>query len=264
MTLKRAWSNMGIKEKMKLMFSLFLGFFEEAEDEEEDIIEKLQDKDIVNELLNELAKEIPSVKETLIDERDRYIASKIIESEGKKIVAVVGRGHMDGIKRALGNIKKEAVKEEIAPGHIVFPDQFIDFTKKREYTFFDEGKVIHTSTADPFSDPLRKILIDGAKRLGLKYHKKGTVITIEGPRFSTRAESHMFRLLGADIINMSTVPEVSLAKEAGLEYATIAMSTDYDCWKENEEPVTFEMVMKTMKNNSENVKKLILDVIPRI
>lgn len=111
---------------------------------------------------------------------------------------------------------------------------------------------------------MRKILIDGAKRLGLKYHKKGTVITIEGPRFSTRAESHMFRLLGADIINMSTVPEVSLAKEAGLEYATIAMSTDYDCWKENEEPVTFEMVMKTMKNNSENVKKLILDVIPRI
>lgn len=157
-----------------------------------------------------------------------------------------------------------SLREEIAPGHIVFPDQFIDFTKKREYTFFDEGKVIHTSTADPFSDSLRKILIDGAKRLGLKYHKKGTVITIEGPRFSTRAESHMFRLLGADIINMSTVPEVSLAKEAGLEYATVAMSTDYDCWKENEEPVTFEMVMKTMKNNSENVKKLILDVIPRI
>ncbi|HOC77983.1 MAG TPA: S-methyl-5'-thioadenosine phosphorylase [Methanofastidiosum sp.] len=157
-----------------------------------------------------------------------------------------------------------SLREEISPGHIVFPDQFIDFTKKREYTFFDEGKVIHTSTADPFSDPLRKILIDGAKRLGLKHHKKGTVITIEGPRFSTRAESHMFRLLGADIINMSTVPEVSLAKEAGLEYATVAMSTDYDCWKENEEPVTFEMVMKTMKNNSENVKKLILDVIPRI
>lgn len=157
-----------------------------------------------------------------------------------------------------------SLREEISPGHIVFPDQFIDFTKKREYTFFDEGKVIHTSTADPFSDPLRKILIDGAKRLDLKYHKKGTVITIEGPRFSTRAESHMFRLLGADIINMSTVPEVSLAKEAGLEYATVAMSTDYDCWKENEEPVTFEMVMKTMKNNSENVKKLILDVIPKI
>lgn len=157
-----------------------------------------------------------------------------------------------------------SLREEISPGHIVFPDQFIDFTKKREYTFFDEGKVIHTSTADPFSDPLRKILIDGAKRLGLKYHKRGTVITIEGPRFSTRAESHMFRLLGADIINMSTVPEVSLAKEAGLEYATVAMSTDYDCWKGNEEPVTFEMVMKTMKNNSENVKKLILDVIPKI
>lgn len=157
-----------------------------------------------------------------------------------------------------------SLREEIAPGHIVFPDQFIDFTKKREYTFFDEGKVIHTSTADPFSDSLRGILIDGAKRLRLKYHPKGTVVTIEGPRFSTRAESHMFRMLGADVINMSTVPEVSLAKELGIEYASIAMSTDYDCWKENEEPVTFEMVMNTMKNNSENVKKLILDVIPKI
>jgi len=148
-TLKRAWSNMGIKEKMKLMFSLFLGFFEEAEDEEEDIIEKLQDKDIVNELLNELAKEIPSVKETLIDERDRYIASKIIESEGKKIVAVVGRGHMDGIKRALGNIKKEAVKEEIAQLEVVVQKKSvltyigylipILFFGLLVYGFFDKG-----------------------------------------------------------------------------------------------------------------------------
>ncbi len=157
-----------------------------------------------------------------------------------------------------------SLREEISPGHIVFPDQFIDFTKKREYTFFDEGKVIHTSTADPFSDPLRKILIDGAKRLGLKYHKKGTVITIEGPRFSTRAESHMFRLLGADVINMSTVPEVSLAKELDIEYASVAMSTDYDCWKENEEPVTFEMILEIYKKNSENVKKLIVETIPKI
>ncbi|NMC59393.1 MAG: S-methyl-5'-thioadenosine phosphorylase [Candidatus Methanofastidiosa archaeon] len=157
-----------------------------------------------------------------------------------------------------------SLREEIKPGNIVFPNQFIDFTKKREYTFFDEEKVIHTPMADPFSENLRTILINGANTLGLKYHSKATVITIEGPRFSTRAESHMFRLLGADIINMSTVPEVSLAKELGFEYATVAMSTDYDCWKENEEPVTFEMVMDTMKKNSENVKKLILEVIPKI
>jgi len=157
-----------------------------------------------------------------------------------------------------------SLREEIKPGHIVFPDQFIDFTKKREYTFFDEGEVVHTSMADPFSEHIRNKLIEVSNNLGLKYHPKGTVVTIEGSRFSTRAESHMFRLIGADIINMSTVPEVSLAKELGFEYATVAMSTDYDCWKENEEPVTFEMVMETMKKNSENVKKLIIEVIPKI
>ena len=157
-----------------------------------------------------------------------------------------------------------SLRDEIHPGHLVFPDQFIDFTKKREYTFFDKDKVIHTPMADPFSETLRDHLIESAKILGLNYHPKGTVITIEGPRFSTRAESHMFRMIGADVINMSTVPEVSLAKELGIEYASIAMSTDYDCWKENEESVTFEMVMETMKKNSENVKKLIVETIQKI
>ena len=90
------------------------------------------------------------------------------------------------------------------------------------------------------------------------------MVTIEGPRFSTRAESHMFRSWGADLINMSTVPEVSLAREIGICYSSIAMSTDYDCWKEDEEPVTWEMVQKTMSQNSENVKKLLLDTIPKI
>ena len=108
-TLKRAWNKMGIKEKLKLMFGLFLGFFEE-----EDIIEKLQDKDIINELLNELSKEIPSVKETLIDERDRYIALKILESDAKKFLAVIGRGHMDGVKRALKELNKKSVKNDIS------------------------------------------------------------------------------------------------------------------------------------------------------
>ncbi|NMC60829.1 MAG: TraB/GumN family protein [Candidatus Methanofastidiosa archaeon] len=110
-TLKRAWNKMSLKEKLKLIFGVFLGFFEEAE--EEDIIKKLQDKDIVNEMLNDLSNEIPSVKETLIDERDRYIASKIIQNNGKKIVAVVGRGHMEGIKVALGELNKNKVKTTI-------------------------------------------------------------------------------------------------------------------------------------------------------
>lgn len=157
-----------------------------------------------------------------------------------------------------------SLREEIHPGHLVFPDQFIDFTKKREYTFFDKNKVVHTPMAEPFSNSLRKVLIDTAKKLELSFHPKGTVVTIEGPRFSTKAESHMFRLLGADVINMSTVPEVSLANEIEIEYASVAMSTDYDCWKEDEEPVTFEMVMKTMEKNAENVKKLIVETIPKI
>lgn len=157
-----------------------------------------------------------------------------------------------------------SLRDEIHPGHLVFPDQFIDFTKKREYTFFDEEKVIHTPMADPFSEILRNLLIESSKKLGLKYHPKGTVVTIEGPRFSTRAESNMFRMIGADVINMSTVPEVSLAKELEIEYASVAMSTDYDCWKENEESVTFEMVMETMRKNAENVKKLIVETIPKI
>lgn len=110
-TLKRAWNKMKLKEKLKLMFGVFLGFFEE--EEEEDIIEKLQDKDIVNELLNELSKEIPSVKETLIDERDKYIALKILQSDAKKLVAVIGRGHMDGVKRALSELNKKGIKREI-------------------------------------------------------------------------------------------------------------------------------------------------------
>jgi len=116
-TLKRAWNMMKFKEKMKLIFGIFLGFFEE--EEEEDIIEKLQDKDIVNELLNELSKEIPSVKETLIDERDRYIALKILQSDAKKLVAVIGRGHMDGVKRALKELNKKSLKNEIKELEII-------------------------------------------------------------------------------------------------------------------------------------------------
>ena len=169
-----------------------------------------------------------------------------------------------GCTHILATTAVGSLREEIHPGHLVFPDQVIDFTKKREYTFFHEEKVIHTPMADPFSENLRNLLIDSAKRLELRYHSRGTVVTIEGPRFSTRAESHMFRMLGADVINMSTVPEVFLARELEMEYATVAMSTDYDCWKKNEEPVTFEMILEIYKKNSENVKKLIVETIPKI
>ena len=157
-----------------------------------------------------------------------------------------------------------SLRREIEPGHLVFPGQFIDHTRKREVTFFDKGEVVHTSLAVPFCPNLIEMLASSAGEMGLPFHKDKTVITIEGPRFSTKAESHMFRSWNADIINMSTVPEVCLARERKIHYAAVAMSTDYDCWHEEEEPVTWEMIVKTMKENAGNVINLFLDVIPKI
>ena len=156
-----------------------------------------------------------------------------------------------------------SLREEIKPGHLIFPDQFIDWTRHRTLTFHDE-KVIHTPMAEPFCNELRELLSKTAKELKLNYHGKGTIITIEGPRFSTKAESHMFRQWNANIINMSTVPEVILAREAGICYQSIAMATDYDCWKEGEESVTWGMIMQRMKQNSDNVKNLLVSAIPKI
>ena len=157
-----------------------------------------------------------------------------------------------------------SLRVEIKPGHFVFCDQFIDMTKKRASTFYDADKVCHIPMAEPFCPKLRSVLAETAKEMKLDYHKKGTVVTIEGPRFSTKAESHMFRQWGADVINMSTVPEVVLARETGICYAIVAMSTDYDCWHKSEEGVNIEMVLKIMHQNAENVKKLILNVIPKV
>ena len=157
-----------------------------------------------------------------------------------------------------------SLREEIKPGHFVFCDQFIDRTTKRAQTFYDADKVCHIPMAEPFCGKLRKLLSETASELKLEHHNKGTVITIEGPRFSTKAESHLFRSWKADVINMSTVPEVVLAREAGICYAIIAMSTDFDCWHESEEGVNIEMILQTMHKNAENVKKLLLHLIPKI
>lgn len=157
-----------------------------------------------------------------------------------------------------------SLRQEIEPGHLVFPDQFIDFTKKRETTFFDENSIVHTPMAEPFCPHLLQLYAQSAQSLGLPHHNGKTIITIEGPRFSTKAESHMFRSWNADVINMSTVPEVNLAREKKIHYASVAMSTDYDCWHEEEEPVTWEIILETMKKNSDSVIRLFLDVIPKI
>ncbi len=156
-----------------------------------------------------------------------------------------------------------SLREEIGRGDFVFVDQFIDFTRHRKITYFDsfENGAKHTPMAEPFDKKLREKLIEAAKELKLKYHEKGTVVTIEGPRFSTKAESKMFRIWGADIINMSIAPEAVLANELGIPYATIAMSTDYDCFKDDEEPVSWDMILEVFNKNVGNVKKLLLKVI---
>ncbi len=159
-----------------------------------------------------------------------------------------------------------SLKEEIKRGDFVILDQFIDFTRHRKITFhedFNEGPR-HTPMANPFDENLRKILIDTGKELNYDLHEKGTVITIEGPRFSTKAESHMFRSWGADVINMSVAPEAALANELGIPYASIAMSTDYDCWKSDEASVSWEEILKVFNSNSDKVKKLLLSVIPKL
>lgn len=157
-----------------------------------------------------------------------------------------------------------SLRENIKPGDFVILNQFIDRTTKRASTFFSENKVCHIGMANPFCEKLRKLIIKSAKELKLKIHEKGTVISIEGPRFSTRAESNLFRQWKCDVINMSTVPECVLAREAGICYASIAMSTDYDCWHVSKVPVTTEMILNVMKNNSENVTKLLLKAIEMI
>jgi len=160
-----------------------------------------------------------------------------------------------------------SLREEIGRGDLVIPDQFIDFTRHRDITFFDEfkpGSMNHTPMADPFDTNLRNLIISSAMALGIKIHNRGTLVTIEGPRFSTRAESKMFRLWGADIINMSVAPEVILANEIGIPYVAIAMSTDYDCWKDDETPVSWEAVIAVFNKNVDSVLRLITVVIRRV
>ncbi|NMB71736.1 MAG: S-methyl-5'-thioadenosine phosphorylase [Bacteroidales bacterium] len=160
-----------------------------------------------------------------------------------------------------------SLRENIDRGDLVFPDQFIDFTRQRPVTFyerFNPGELKHTPMADPFDQGLRTLLIQKAKEMGLSFHPSGTVITIEGPRFSTRAESRLFRMWGADIINMSLAPEVILANEARIPYAAIAMSTDFDVWKENAEPFTCGEILEIFSRNVHNVTGLIQAILPEI
>ncbi len=167
-----------------------------------------------------------------------------------------------GAKKILASSAVGSLKEEFKPGEFVFVNQFIDRTTKRQQTFYDKKKVCHISVAEPFCADLRKNLIDSAKELNLGFHEKGTCVVIEGPKFSTKAESQLFRSWNAEVIGMTLVPEAVLAREGEICYASIAMITDYDVWKEK--PVDVDTILKRMKENAENLKKLIEKVVPKI
>ena len=155
-----------------------------------------------------------------------------------------------------------SLKEEIAPGQFVLPSQIIDRTRHRRDTYFDEGIVVHVSFGDPMDANLAGILGRAIKSLNLTLHEDETLICMEGPQFSTRAESKLYKSWGAGIINMSVLPEAKLARELELPYQMICMSTDYDAWKEHEEAVTTELVIGHLNANAESARKLLAELIP--
>jgi 5'-methylthioadenosine phosphorylase len=166
-----------------------------------------------------------------------------------------------GVKRIIAPSAVGSLQEAYRPGDIALPDQFIDLTKKREYTFYDGGQVCHVSLADPFCPELREIAGRRTKDLGFSRHASGTYVCIEGPRFSTRAESKFFReVMKADIIGMTLVPEVNLARESEICYVSIATVTDYDVWSQT--PVTSAEVIETLAKNVEKTKKLVAELVP--
>jgi 5'-methylthioadenosine phosphorylase len=171
-----------------------------------------------------------------------------------------------GVERIISISACGSLREDYAPGHIVIPDQLFDNTKNRPHTFFDEGVVVHVGVADPFCRDLSVQLEDAARAANATVHGGGTFITIEGPRFSTKAESNTYRSWGMSIIGMTAAPEAFLAREAEMCYAVMAHVTDYDVWHINEMPVTVEMVVQTLNKNTtiaqESIHNLVRNLKP--
>ena len=158
-----------------------------------------------------------------------------------------------------------SLQEKYAPRDVVLPSQFYDRTSNRAaHTFFGEGIAAHIAFAEPISANLRNLLAESARSLGVTVHNGGTYVNMDGPAFSTRAESEFNRRNGFDVIAMTNLPEAKLAREAEIAFATMAMITDYDCWKMEEEPVSAQTVLSHLMANAETAKRVILDVIPRI
>ena len=169
-----------------------------------------------------------------------------------------------GVERIISVSAVGGMKENMPPGHFVVPHQFIDRTYKRISTFFTEGMVGHVSMADPVCLSTAGTLFNAAQKAGANVHEGGTYICIEGPQFSSRAESLLYRQWGVDIIGMTNVTEAKLAREAGICYSTLALVTDFDCWHIDEEPVTLEAVLEIMHKNVEQAQKVIKELIPML
>jgi len=169
-----------------------------------------------------------------------------------------------GVTRIIAPSAVGSLKEELEPGHFALPSQFLDFTKSRDGSFSEEGRVIHISVSDPFCPELQSSILQVTDKQDLKMHKDCTYVCIEGPRFSTKAESKFYRSTGADIIGMTLVPECQLAREAQICYASISTVTDYDVWAEK--PVTAKQVFETLSKNVEKTKAILtelIDIVPK-
>jgi len=169
-----------------------------------------------------------------------------------------------GVEQVISVSACGSLREHLHPGEVVVPDQLFDFTKRRDMTFFGDGMVVHIGVADPFCPRLSALLADAVAEAGGRVHRGGRFITIEGPRFSTKGESFTYRAWGMDIIGMTTSPEAFLAREAEMCYGVMAHVTDYDVWHESEEPVTVEMVIRTLQQNTALAQQAIRLLVPRL
>jgi 5'-methylthioadenosine phosphorylase len=169
-----------------------------------------------------------------------------------------------GVERIVGISACGSLREDYAPGDIVIPDQLFDFTRDRKRTFFGDGLVAHISIPDPFCADLSEQLYQSVKMTGNSVHLGGSYIIIEGPRFSTRAESNTFRAWGMSLIGMTTSPEAFLAREAEICYATLAHVTDYDVWHITEEPVTVDMVIEILNRNTAVAQQAVVNLLSQL
>jgi 5'-methylthioadenosine phosphorylase len=214
---------------------------------------------------------------------DSYIIGRLEGVEGVELVFLPrhGRGHklnpsevnyranVFGMKKlgvswiisvsAVGSLQ-----EPVVPGHVVVIDQFIDRTKNRKATFFEDGLVAHIAFGDPVCGALRSYLLKAANSAGATVHDGGTYVCMEGPAFSTRAESELYRSWGARVIGMTNLPEAKLAREASISYATLAMATDYDCWHTGHDDVTVDQVVAVLRANVALAQRVIAEAVPLI